>query len=392
MSIFDRFRTKSSGAGDFERILLESFGGPAGSTTATKAMRQATVWACVAVLAKSQAVASVRLMQRNDDGTRKRVYTHPVAELLRKPNDHQTTYDFAYDVGQQMAMYGNFHAKIIRGVGKRPIELLQFPGKTLNAERKRSTGKIVYRGIKEYKQSEILHFRGASFDTLNGVSPIEYNRGTIGVAVEAGNHASRILKSGGRPSGILSLSTGKSLEMAAKFRKLWNSGNISGKTEILSQGDTYTPVGMNNAELQYLEVSQLKLTEICAIFGVPPHKVADVTKSADSNLAAQNINFIKDTMLPQCMMVEERYSASLLTPKEVQGGFYITHNLAVLERADLLTRAEAAIKFRTAGIKTSNELRQLEDLPPHKDGDDLKMPLNSSATNKMEGDEKSTDN
>lgn len=384
MSIFDYFRTKSAGAGELERILLETFGAPAGSTAATTAMRQATVWACVAVLAKSQAVASVRLMQRNADGTRKRVYTHPVAELLRKPNDYQTTYDFAYDIGQQLAMYGNFHAKIIRGTGKRPVNLLQFPVKALKAERDKQNGDIFYRGVKRYAQNEILHFRGVSFDTLNGVSPIEYNRGTVGVAVKAGDHANKILKSGGRPAGILSL-IGKTVPTnVEKLRKLWNSGDVAGKTEILSNGDKYIPISMNNAELQYIEVAQLKLTEICAIFGVPPHMVADVTKSADSNLSAQNIQFIKHTMLPTCMMVEQRYSASLLTSKEVQEGFYITHNLAVLERADLLTRADAAIKFRTAGIKTSNELRQLEDLPPHKDGDDLKMPLNSSATTKIE--------
>lgn len=379
MRLISNLFTKSSTQGSLEQMLISHYG-QSGATRATAAMRQATVWACVNLLGYSQGILPIKLMQKNKDGTRTRVLHHNVSALLEAPNDYQTPFDLAYDVGAQLAMYGNFHANITWGVGRKPLEIIPFLPKSLKAERTR-TGKIVYKGSgKEHKRKDILHFRGLSFDGLNGVSPIEYNRGTIGVAVKAGEHAYAALEGGGRPAGIITLAKSLSDEMFKKMKESWNSGSLRGKTHFLRTGDEYSPISMNNADMQYIETSQLKLTEICSIFGVPPHMVADVTQSANSNLAAQNIQFIKHTMLPKCTMIEQRYTLSLLTPEERTNGLYIKHNMTALERADLLTRAQAAVSYRTAAVATPNELRSHEDLPPVKGGDNLFAPLNSSAT------------
>ena len=381
MNIFNLFR-KSAGlpVSITELDMLNFFGAPAGQVTATKAMRQATVWACVNVLASSQSILPIKLMQKNRDGSRGQITDHPVAKVLKKPNDWQTPSDFARAIGTQLAMYGNFHAYIVGTVG-RPLELLPFAQKSLRAERLKLTDPIIYKGNgKKYQRSEILHFIGVSFDGINGVSPIEYNRGTISSAIIGGEHSDRTLKSGGRLSGVVNLAAKVTEEQIKKFYERWNSGDKAERVHFLGGTDKFQPVSSNNKDIQYIELAQLKLTEICAIFGVPPHMVADVTKSANSNLAAQNIQFIKHTMLPICRSVEQRYELSLLTDKDRERGLYIRHNFAALERADLLTRSQAAIHWRTAGVETQNELRAIEDLPPVEGGDALNVPLNSSTS------------
>lgn len=389
MNIFNLFR-KSAGApvSVTELDLLNFFGASVGQATATKAMRQATVWACVNVLASSQSILPIKLMQKNRDGSRVQITDHPVASILAKPNDWQTPSDFARAIGTQLAMYGNFHAYIAGTVG-RPLELLSLEPRSLRAERAKITDPIVYKGNgKEYTRDEILHFFGLSFDGINGVSPIEYNRGTISSAIIGGEHSDRTLKSGGRLAGVINFTSKVTEEQIKKFNERWNAGDKAERVHFLGGGDKFQPVSSNNKDIQYIELSQLKLTEICAIFGVPPHMVADVTKSANSNLAAQNIQFIKHTMLPICRSVEQRYELSLLADKDRARGLYIRHNLAALERADLLTRSQAAIHWRTAGVETQNELRAIEDLPPVEGGDTLNVPLNSSTSGEEMNEEK----
>ena len=188
----------------------------------------------------------------------------------------------------------------------------------------------------------------------------------------ADDYGSSFFESGARPTGILE-HPGK-LKDPEKVRDAWENtyGNGKHRTAVLEEGMKYQQIAISPNEAQFLETRKFQVNEICRIYRVPPHMVADLEKSSFSNIEQQSLDFVQNTITPWLVRIEQNMQRQLLLPQE-KSQIFIKHNSNGLLRGDFNTRMNGYAIGRQNGWYSINEIRELEDMnriPAEQGGDD----------------------
>ena len=118
------------------------------------------------------------------------------------------------------------------------------------------------------------------------------------------------------------------------------------------------------SDAQFIENIQLNKEDICGLYRVPPHMVANLQRSTNNNIEHQGIEYVIYSMLPLITRFEKTADWKLFTPAERAAGYYTKFNLDSLLRGDSKSRAEYLSKKRSSGIINADEWRALDDENP----------------------------
>ena len=133
-------------------------------------------------------------------------------------------------------------------------------------------------------------------------------------------------------------------------------------------GMTHQSVSVSLADAQFAEAAKITMLRGAKIFGMPPamldheiDRVPDATERRYRELFLQ----------PRLTMIEQALHGDpdLFPDKQL----FPQITTAALLRPSVKDRADGYRLFRQGGVLTANELRALEDYPPHADGDELQM-------------------
>jgi HK97 family phage portal protein len=162
-----------------------------------------------------------------------------------------------------------------------------------------------------------------------------------------------------------------------RFKKDFNenySGAVNaGKMLFLEEGGKAHLLERDMEKMQVLESRKHAVTEICRIWGVPPHLCMDLEKATFSNIEHQSAEFVRDCINPLSVRLEQGMYRDLLTETE-QMIYFFKFNTNALMRGDTATRGQFYNTMRQTGVMSANEVRRLEDMDerPAEDGaDDL---------------------
>jgi HK97 family phage portal protein len=285
-----------------------------------------------------------------------------------------------------LLLWGNAYAQIIRdGLGRVTALYPLLPNKT-DVSRAES-GEIYYtywrdtdearnreeRGGVKLEKTDVLHIPGLSFDGLVGYSPIALAKIAIGMAIATEDFGASFFANGAIPGAILE--SPKPVTNPAMLRNAWNSlykgSRNYGRIAVLEEGVKYQTVGIPPDQAQFLETRKFQLNEIARIFRVPPHMIGDLEKSSFSNIEQQSMEFVKYTLDPWVVRLEQAMNMALLSPSE-RKKYVIKFNLDGLLRGDYETRMRGYAVGRQNGWLSANDIRRLEDmnpLPPEEGGD-----------------------
>jgi HK97 family phage portal protein len=204
--------------------------------------------------------------------------------------------------------------------------------------------------------------------TLNGIdgmSPIEYQRKTIGMALDAEKYGRSFFKNGGIPSGILKTSI-KDEEVRANMTKEWkarHSGTNSSNIAIIPADWDYQALSLSNEDVQYLQIAKFQRSQIASIYGVPLHFIGDMEKATLSNVEQQSLEFVTYALRPYLVNYEQSIVRDLFTAEQ-RKRYFPKINVNALLRGDSQAQAEYYDKLRKTGVLSINEIRAFEDLDP----------------------------
>jgi HK97 family phage portal protein len=350
-----------------------------------QAMRHTAVFACVRLLAESFAVLPFSMYRpRTGDRGRDRVTDHWLHRLFaRRPNRFQTPFEWREMIQGHLALRGNgFNQIVPDGKGgiaelmpmhpdRVSIELLD-NGSHRYRYSPRNGGQVLLR------RDEVWHLRGLSSDGIAGLSPLELAREAIGMGLSAQSYASRFFANDAKPTAGWIESPAKFGDKAnrEKFRESVQEaigGSNRHKLMVLDRGMKYHEVGPNNKDSQFLESRQANVTDIARMFRVPPHKIADLTRSTNNNIEHQDIEFYKDTMLPWTERWESSIKADLLGD---DSDLEVEFDFSRMLRGDAKSRAEYAHAGVLDGWLLRNEARELEGYDPIDGLDEPLVPVN----------------
>ena len=124
--------------------------------------------------------------------------------------------------------------------------------------------------------------------------------------------------------------------------------------------------------LQLSETRHFQLEEIARIFRVPLHLINSLDHATYSNIEHQSIEFIKYSISPWVIRIEQEMEKSLLLPSE-KGKYTIKMNVDGLMRGDYKSRMEGYAIGRNGGWLSTNDIREMENMNPvsEEEGGDL---------------------
>ena len=359
------------------------------------AMQTSAVYACVRVISESVASLPLHLYRYNKDGGKEKAIDHPLYHLLHdEPNPEMTAYSFFEVALTHLLLWGNSYSQIIRNGKGEVIGLYPLMPDRMTVDRDEK-GHLYYEymvssddaptnkgSTVRLKPEDVLHVPGLSFDGLVGYSPIAMAKNAIGLGIAAEEYGSKFYANGAAPSGVLEHPG--TLKDPSKVRESWTqtfggSAN-SNKVAVLEEGMKYTPISINPSEAQFLDTRKFQVTEICRIFRVPPHMVADLEKSSFSNIEQQSLEYVQYTLRPWLTRLEQAMARRLFTEEEKKT-YFVKFNVDGLLRGDYQSRMNGYATARQNGWMSANDIRELENLDriPAELGGDLYL-INGNMT------------
>lgn len=326
-------------------------------------MQQATVYACVRVLADAVASLPARCYRITTSGKQEEAQ-HPIAPLLAiSPNDEMTAYSFWETMVGCLHLTGNCYAQIQRSKQGRPIGLWPLNPQCTAARRdnkqnlyyETSDGEINGR-TRQIAAKDVLHVPLFSFDGITGLSPIALQRQGIGLARAAEKYGSKWFGNGARPGGIL---TNKGAALTPEQNKLWRDswnesqgGQNQGRTAVLTGDWSYQSIGISPEDSQFLETRMFQRTEIAAIFKVPPSMVGDTSRMSNKNAEQMNLTFVIDTLRPILMRFEQESKRKLFPDED---DLAVEFDVSERLRGDFKTTMDALGVGKQWGILNTND-------------------------------------
>ncbi|OBY57728.1 phage portal protein [Pseudomonas sp. AU12215] len=349
----------------------------AGVRVTTKtALSISMVWSCVKILSESLSGLPLKLYEDSEGDTPRKLVPRKdgAQKLLRKPNPFMTMLNFLKFVVVNMALKGNAFALIERNRNGDPIGLVPLTCDSVTIE---TDGDLLYwvqpkNGDRfPVSPENMLHFKIFSLDGIVGLSPIEYQAETMGLAKAGQQWSARFMRKGGFTGGYVIykefLTEKQQAQVLAKFPDV-RKGDADdiGKMAILQGGPTITPAGISQKDAQFIESQQFQEEAMAGIYGVPLWLAnrAGKTSIMGSNLEQQLIGFVTFGLKPYIDAVEDEFNDKLYGATRR----FIEFAVEGLLRADSAGRAA----YYTAALGGSggsgwmhiNEVRAKENLPP----------------------------
>lgn len=365
------------------RLLQWSSGEPAHSgekVTVDTALTLDAVWACARLVSQTAATLPLPLYERDGERQSKAATDHELYRVLHdRPNADMTAVEFWAAMFACKLLWGNAYAEIVRGGNDRVVALLPMRSDRVQVNLQQNdtrTYTYVYNGqTTTLHEDDVLHLKGFSLDGLTGMSAIAAGRHSLGTAMGAERTAGTIFKNGMRPSGYLKIPQFLSDDQRIKARAYLNSFSGSentGKMPMFEGGWEFQALTLPPNDAQLLETRGFNVETICRWFGVAPAMIGHTEKSTawGTGLEQTNLWFLTYTLRPHLKEAEQAIWAKCLSPSD-QRRFYPEFNVEGLLRADSKGRAELYQSLITNALRSPNELRRLDNLPPLPGGDAL---------------------
>jgi hypothetical protein len=130
----------------------------------------------------------------------------------------------------------------------------------------------------------------------------------------------------------------------------------------------YKPGSMPLRDAQFMELRQFQVTEVARIFGIPPHKLGDLSHATFSNIEEQNLDYVIGTLRRWLVRWEQECNRKLIAPLEKTQQF-TEHLVDGLLRGNIQSRYGAYAQGIMNGFLAPNDIRAFENLDPIPGGD-----------------------
>lgn len=348
------------------------------AVTPETAMRVATVYACISLIAGAISTLPLGIYERK--GEERSKAAHDYWWLFNEQANDEMTSAAAWEyMFAAKFFHGDAFAELLRPsvlssriIGWKPLHPLR------THPFRDDRGVLLYRVQPERGEAyvldsaDVLHLPSLGFDGLRSPSPVTYAaREAIGVALAAESFNARFYSEGA--TFDYALKTSQSLKrdqidvLQASLMSRVHGGSTKRSPLILTGGLEPAQLTINPKDAEILKTRLFTVEEICRIFGVPPHMVGHTEKTTSwgSGIESQGIGFVRYTLQRHLTPTAQELNRKLWPSR---AKYFVEHITAALERGDLKTRFESyRIALGRAGEQPwmgVDEVRRLENMAP----------------------------
>jgi HK97 family phage portal protein len=334
----------------------------------------ATVSACIGAV--SSAIASLpAYCYRGAPRGRAEVAEHPVARLIRRPNQWQTWPDWIEWTVAQALAFGNAISSIEYDGAGRVIALRPIPWQNVQAVLL-PNGELAFDVIaytapwggngqpRRLLASEVFHLRDRSDDGLLGRSRLSRAPEVIGNALALQEWAGSIWANSATPSGAIKLPQGLGKEMIDRIRsrlqQTQTGASNARKVLLLEGGVEWQSISVSPEDAEVLASRRFSVEELCRLYQVPPPIIQDLSHGTFTNSREAGRWFAQFSLGPWVRKIEAEFSRSVFTDPAMS----LELDMSALMRGDAESRWASHKIAVEAGILTPDEVREIEGFNP----------------------------
>jgi len=349
----------------------------ASTVTFDSAMQLSAVWACVKLLAETVASLPVNVYKTGENDRVLAPQNHIARLFADKVNKYQTKVEFFETVVLNLVTHGNAYCVIERLPNGDVVSLLPIMSAQVET-RLLDDGSVVHvytqdTGVTVFASESVWHLKLVG-NGIIGMSPLAYQRNTLGIAQAAESAVTKIYRNGAKPSGVLTLDKILNPSQRAQLRESFATltASTDDRLMVLEGGMKFDAISLSPQDIELLSSRKFQISEICRWYGVPSVMVNDNNGSTVWGSGIEQIvaGFYKLTLRPLLEKIEASMQSHLLRRIE-RGRIEIEFDFDALLRADLKSRYDSYRVGINAGVITPNEARKWEHLPPAPGGDKL---------------------
>jgi len=298
-------------------------------------MYEQTSWvrAVVGVICKAVTARGYTLVPLRTDADPKNAQI--LSEFFFNCNPNDTFLEILDDITRDEYVFGNAFVEVVYGADGKPKELwnldttsvrvladdhgailgyVQTPRYTVS-----NAGKVTF------ESREMIHFKlGTKGATLYGLSPLVSLILPITVDKFAQVYNRAFFVNGAKIRGafIMKDATPEQVERNREYLQSRAKNPDGAHSDLVLEGQIeFKQIGVNQKDMEFLELREFTRNEILAVYGVPPSKVSIIeTGNIGAGTGEHQTNtFYEETILPYQMRVAEK-----ITKHIIRNGFGIT--------------------------------------------------------------------
>lgn len=336
------------------------------------------VYACIAAIADEVASINLRLYQ-TVEGELVEVTEHPLLDLLYRVNPISTKFDHWHLTQEYLELTGEAPWLLERqGKTITNIYLLRPDKLTIIEDAKTLIGGYRYDlgngKSTTIAREDVVFLRYPSpTKLLRGSGTLEAATRIVDLDTYSEEWNTKFFYNSARPDAVLTVDKKLNKEQVTQIREEWDKkfkgGNNSAKMAILQSGLTYTPIGVSQKDMDFLEQQRFSRDKILSIFRVPKSVIAITEEVNRANAETGTYAFSRWTIMPKMKRIIEQLNEFLVP--QFGDNLYLDFDDPVPENIDqkiLLYGGALA-----AGWMTINEVRSLESLPGMDGGDVIRV-------------------
>ena len=344
------------------------------SVNADTAIKVSAVFRCVDLISKTMASLPLHMLEDTPRGSEK-ARGHPLYDLVYVlPNERTTAYEFWQMFIVNLLLTRGGYAKIERDRRGYIRALWNIPtGAVAEDAINALNGERYIRVVTDDGQTETLRdgefFHVPNFRFANArrsEDPMEIAADVLGITRDLTTYAQATFRQGVNPGGFIEVPAGMGEvaynRLKEDFEKNYAGAQNNGKFLILEEGAKANLLTRDLEKTQALESRKFAVTEICRIFGVPPHLVMDMEHATFTNIEQQSREFVRDSINPLQVRIEQAMYRDFLTEAE-RKRYFFKFNTEGFLRGDTAARTAYYSAMRQNGIFSANQILALEDQP-----------------------------
>ena len=295
--------------------------------------------------------------------------------IFLDPSGTVTAYELIHQTVTSLALHGNAYIYVDRRGDGTPIALTPLAPSNVDVVSLNMQTRTYTVSGQPVPQENMLHIRWwAPPQAVVGISPIEEQKTTIGLALAMERHLAQFYAEGGTPSSVIETDNEMTAQQAKVLRETWfDQHNRRRRPAVLTGGMKWRPVTASAADMEINATREQQVLQVARIFRVPSYLIGakgDSQTYANAEMAGQH--FVTYTLMPWLRRLEDAFSGLLTRPN------FVRFDVDAFLRADTLSRLRAYQLAVMTGIRTPNECRVTEGLEPYEGGDEFVMALPGS--------------
>ena len=337
------------------------------------------VWVNACVGIRSEVFANVRFYI---DKGGKRIDTHPILDLLNKPNRFFTRYKLMQLTRIHLDLTGNAYWKYDFSNGRIiGIQILDPRYMDLEISKSKFVSSYIYtiNGQRiPLKPEQVTHFTMPSPKALTtGVAPLYSASYAIDTEKYSNKHNYNFFKNGGALGFIFehenTLSDATKDKIKQEFKSVYGGSDKAFKTVVLDGGLKIKEISISQRDMEFSQLQISNRDKVIAVYRVPKILIAQYEGGSLAEAETAERIFMKYTMTPLVQSFVETLNIDLL-PLYNDDSLELKFEPLVSEDKEfILKKNDNALN----NWMTINERRELEGLDRIEGGDKLYQPISN---------------